>query len=99
MSKRRTGKAAPEGKGALIHHLAVDRFETARDGAGLAVLVTDDGQAIVVPQTLLPEGTQPGSTLALTLSIDHEATADLARSTAAIRADLKQTDPGGTIHL
>ncbi len=100
MSKRRTGKATPQqGKGARMTHLAVDRFETSRDGAGLAVLVTDEGQSIVVPQAILPEGAQPGMTLGLTLCIDHEATAEVTRNTAAIRADLKKTDPGGTIQL
>ena len=99
MSKRGSGKAAPGGKGPVGYHLAVDRFEAGRDGAGLAVLVSDDGQSLVVPRGILPADAEPGTTLVLTLSVDRDATAAVARETAAIRADLKKSDPGGTIRL
>ena len=32
----------------------VDRFEVGRDGQQLAVLVFDDGQQLVIPQSLVP---------------------------------------------
>ena len=83
----------------MIHHLALDRYEEDRDGVKLAVLVTDDGQSIVVPPALLPDGATPGVTLALTLTLDPQATVEVEQQTKAIRADLKKTDPGGTIQL
>ena len=84
---------------ATTHRLALDRFEEDRDGVPLAVLVTDDGRSIVVPRGLLPSEVEAGVTLTLTLALDPTATAEVARDTAAIRADLKKTDPGGTIRL
>ena len=83
----------------MTHRLALDRFEEGRDGTALAVLVADDGTAIVVPRALLPAGAEAGMTLALSLAIDQAATAEVARDAAAVRADLKKTDPGGTIRL
>ena len=83
----------------MIHHLAVDRFEEGRDGQPLAVLVTDEGASIVVPRSILPAGAQPGMTLALSLSLDPAASTAVEQNTRAIRADLKKTDPGGTIQL
>jgi len=101
MSKRRSapGKNDRGGADRMVHHLALDRFEENRDGATLAVLVTDDGHSIVVPPTLLPDGAAAGMTLALTLTLDPRATAEVEQATRAIRADLKKTDPGGTIQL
>ena len=102
MSKRRPAprRGRPAGKEApLPHRVALDRFEDGRDGAKLAVLVTDDGRSIVVPRDLLPAGASAGATLRLDLTLDPEATADVARETRAIRDDLKKTDPGGTIQL
>ena len=81
------------------HHLALDRFEEDRDGVALAVLVTDDGHSITLPRQLLPAGALAGTTLYLTLSLDPVTTAEVARQVAAIRSDLKKTDPGGTIQL
>ena len=83
----------------MAHHLALDRIEEDAEGAQLAVLVTDDGRSIVVPVALLPVGAAPGMTLALSLALDPAATAEVERATRAIRADLKKTDPGGTIQL
>ncbi len=83
----------------MNHSLAFDRVEEGRDGELLAVLVTDDGASIVVPRGLLPKDAQPGETLAMTLARDPSATAKAAKSTEAIRGDLKKTDPGGTIKL
>lgn len=81
------------------HPVALDRFEQDRDGAELAVLVTDDGRSIIVPRAFLPGGATPGVTLAWTLTLDPAATAEVARQAEATRADLKKTDPGGTIKL
>ena len=83
----------------MNHHLAFDRVEQGRDGADLAVLVTDDGASIVVPRGLLPPDTEPGETLSMALTRDPKATLEVAKKTEAIRADLKKTDPGGTIRL
>lgn len=102
MSKRRaappraatTGGAAP-----TVRHLALDRFEEGRDGARLAVLVDEGGASIVVPAALLPAGAAAGGALTLTLALDPAAAAAVDRETREIRADLKKTDPGGTVQL
>ena len=83
----------------MVHRLTLDRFEDDRDGVKLAVLITAEGRSIVVPVALLPAGATAGAMLGLTLAIDPEATAEVERTTKAIRADLKKTDPGGTIQL
>ena len=106
MSKRRpAGPTPPEPKPepdqpeSPGHHLALDRFEEARDGGKLAVLVTDDGHSFTLPRSLLPEAATAGMTLYLTLSLDPVTTAEVTRNVAQIRSDLKRTDPGGTIQL
>ena len=102
MSKRRASprRAETEGKAAAMgHRLTLDRFEEDRDGAKLAVLVLDDGRSIVVPSSLLPAGAAAGASLTLTLTPDPGETAAVIRDAAAVRADLKKTDPGGTIQL
>ena len=83
----------------MAHHLALDRFEEDRDGAKLAILVLDDGRSIVVPEALLPEGAAAGASLTLTLALDPGGTAAAERDATAVRAERKQTDPGGTIQL
>ena len=50
-------------------------------------------------RAILPAGAAPGTTLAMTLSLDPGATARINQETEAIRADLKKTDPGGPIQL
>lgn len=99
MSNRRTPRAAQPRAATVTHHLALDRFEADRDGVELAVLITDAGRAIVVPRTLLPPGAEAGTSLNWTLVLDPATTAAAAQETASIRADLKRTDPGGTIKL
>ena len=97
---RDEAKGKGKGKDSMTtHHLALDRFERDREGVELAVLVTDEGRSIVVPKGLLPPGSEPGMALTLSLALDPVATAAVARQTEAIRADLKKTDPGGTIRL
>ena len=100
MAKRRTSmsKTTASQTGAA-HSLTFDRVEADGAGQNRAVLVGDDGRTVVVPRDLLPAEAVPGATLTLTLAVDAQATATNQRNTAQIRADLKKTDPGGTIHL
>ena len=104
MSKRRPAgprppEPEPDHPESPGHHLALDRFEEARDGGELAVLVTDEGHSFTLPRELLPEEATAGMTLYLTLSLDPVTTAEVARNVAQIRSDLTKTDPGGTIQL
>ena len=104
MSKRRPASPPepdprPDHPADSGHHLALDRFEEARDGAALAVLVTGDGHSFTLPRALLPAEATAGTTLYLTLSLDPVTTAEVARDVAQIRSDLQKTAPGGTIQL
>jgi hypothetical protein len=74
--------------------LAIDRFE-----GHAAVLLTDDGQTIALPRTLLPKDVRPGDVLVLTLARDAEATARVARDTRAVQDELTRHDPGGDLTL
>ncbi|HKI18974.1 MAG TPA: DUF3006 domain-containing protein, partial [Isosphaeraceae bacterium] len=49
--------------------LSLDRFEG--KGKEIAVLLTDDGETLNIPRSLLPSGSKPGDVLAL--SIEHNA--------------------------
>jgi hypothetical protein len=49
--------------------VTLDRIEE-----GLAVLVTDDGRRITLPEEVLPEGTLEGHVLVVTLTPDPEET-------------------------
>jgi hypothetical protein len=77
--------------------LSFDRFE-GRDQS-IAILLTDDGEVVQVPRSLLPRGTKPGDVLSLTLERDAEATAELLRRTRAVQDELAGTDPGGDLAL
>jgi hypothetical protein len=77
--------------------LSLDRFEGKHKET--AVLVGDDGLTLNVPRSLLPEGTQPGDVLTLTLERDLEATRRLANETRALQDKLAERDPGGDIKL
>ena len=49
--------------------LSLDRFEG--KGKEIAVLLTDDGETLNIPRSLLPAGSKPGDVL--TLSLEHDA--------------------------
>lgn len=98
MAKRRSPAPKTRADGAT-RAVTFDRVEEDAAGAERAVLVLDDGRSVVVPRDLLPAGAVPGSTLTWSLAVDAEATEAHARGTAEVRAALRKTDPGGTIHL
>ena len=77
--------------------LSLDRFEG--KNKSIAVLLTDDGESINLPRSLLPPGARAGDVLTLTLERDAEATRRLAAETRQVQEDLKASDPGGDIKL
>ncbi len=77
--------------------LSVDRFEG--KGQSIAVLLTDDGDAINVPRSLLPPGVKPGDVLTLSLEVNVEATRNLAEETRRVQGKLSHRDPGGDLQL
>jgi Protein of unknown function (DUF3006) len=77
--------------------LSLDRFEG--KGKQIAVLLTDDGEALNFPKSLLPSGTKPGDVLTLTLERDDLASKQLAEETRQVQDKLAQRDPGGDIKL
>jgi hypothetical protein len=77
--------------------LSVDRFEG--PGRSIAVLLTDDGEAINMPASLLPRGTRPGDVLTFTVEHDAPATRALAEGTRQVQRKLAEGDPGGDIRL
>ncbi len=77
--------------------LSIDRFEG--KGKQIAVLVTDDGDIINIPKSLLPPNSRPGDVLTLSLEHDAQATRDVADQTRQIQDKLTQSDPGGDIKL
>jgi hypothetical protein len=77
--------------------LSVDRFEG--KGQSIAVLLTDDGEAINMPRSLLPRGVKAGDVLAVSLEVDAEATRKLAEETRRVQDKLSQRDPGGDLSL
>jgi len=77
--------------------LSVDRFEG--DDNAIAVLLTEDGQSFNFPKALLPEGTETGEVLQLTLKRDAKATAELKTETRKIQDELAERDPGGDVTL
>ncbi len=81
----------------MATRLSLDRFEGKHKS--IAVLLTDDGDSINLPRSLLPPGTKPGDVLSLTLERDSEATRRLAQETRQVQKELGQTDPGGDIKL
>ena len=56
--------------------LSLDRFEG--KSKQIAVLVTDDGEIVNLPKSLLPPGTKPGDVLTLTLERDAAASHQVA---------------------
>jgi hypothetical protein len=77
--------------------LSLDRFEG--EGKQIAVLVTDDGETLNVPRSLLPPEAGPGAVLTLTLEYDALATRKVAEQTRHVQDRLSGRDPGGDIQL
>jgi hypothetical protein len=77
--------------------LSVDRFEG--KGKQIAVLLTDDGETLNVPRSLLPPAVKPGDVLTLSLEYDAEATLKLAERTRRVQDRLSQGDSRGDIRL
>jgi hypothetical protein len=77
--------------------LSLDRFEG--KGKAIAVLLTDDGETVNFPRSLLPPGCRPGDVFSLSIEPDAEATRALADETRRVQDKLKESDPGGDIKL
>jgi Protein of unknown function (DUF3006) len=77
--------------------LSLDRFEGKTKK--VAVLVTDDGETLNIPLSLLPAGSKPGDVLTLSLEHDAAATKQLAEETRRVQDKLSERDPGGDIKL
>jgi hypothetical protein len=77
--------------------LSLDRFEG--KGKQVAVLLTDDGETLNLPRSILPPGVKPGDVLTLTLEHDPAATKQVANETREVQDRLAERDPGGDIKL
>jgi Protein of unknown function (DUF3006) len=77
--------------------LSLDRFEG--KGKQVAVLLSDDGETVNLPRSILPPGVKPGDVLTLTLEHDPVATRQVALETRAVQDRLAERDPGGDIKL
>ncbi len=77
--------------------LSLDRFEG--DRKQIAVLVSDDGQTVSMPKSLLPPGTKPGDVLTFTLERDAGASRKVTDETRRVQDKLSGRDPGGDIEL
>jgi hypothetical protein len=77
--------------------LSVDRLEGR--SRPIAVLLTDDGESINMPGSLLPSGVKPGDVLTITIEHDAEASRKLADDSRSVQDKLSQGDPGGDIRL
>jgi Protein of unknown function (DUF3006) len=77
--------------------LSLDRFEG--DNKEIAVLVSDEGEIVNLPKSLLPPGTKPGDVLTLTLERDAVASRRVAKETRRVQDKLSERDPGGDIKL
>ena len=77
--------------------LSLDRFEG--KGKSIAVLLTDDGDALNIPRRLLPASAKAGDVLTLTIEQDPSATQELADQTRQVQDKQSQADPGGDIKL
>jgi citrate lyase alpha subunit len=77
--------------------LTIDRFEG--EGQALAVLLTDEGQAINFPRRLLPESVKAGDVLKFEIRPDRAATKKLKRTSRQVEEELDRRDPGGDITL
>jgi len=78
--------------------LSLDRFE-GKGKQTIAVLLTDDGDTLNMPRSLLPPSARPGDVLTLSLEPDPEATRQLAEETRRVQNNLAKRDPGGDITL
>jgi len=78
--------------------LSLDRFE-GKGRQQVAVLLTDDGETLNMPRSLLPPSARPGDVLTLSLEQDPEATRKLAEETRRVQDKLSERDPGGDIKL
>ncbi len=78
--------------------LSLDRFE-GKGKQTIAVLLTDDGDILNMPRSLLPPAARPGDVLNLSLEQDPEATRKLAEETRRVQEKLSERDPGGDIKL
>ena len=81
----------------MTTRLSLDRFEG--KGKQIAVLLTDDGETLNLPRSILPPGVKPGDVLALTLEHDPSATRQVAEATREVQDRLTERDPGGDITL
>ena len=77
--------------------LSLDRFEG--KGKSIAVLLTDSGEALNLPRSLLIPDAVPGDVLALTLERDAAATRRLSEQTQRLQDKLSRRDPGGDLSL
>jgi hypothetical protein len=77
--------------------LSLDRFEG--KGKQIAVLLTDDGELLNLPKSILPAGTKPGDVLTLSLVRDDDASKQVARETRQVQDKLAERDPGGDIKI
>jgi hypothetical protein len=77
--------------------LSVDRFEG--EGHSVAVLLTDDGETVNMPRSLLPPDLKPGDVLNFAIERDPAATRKVADETGRVQRKLSQGDPGGDIRL
>jgi hypothetical protein len=77
--------------------LSLDRFEGKRKE--IAVLLTDDGESLNIPRSLLPPGSKPGDVLTFSLERDVEATRSLAEESHRVEDKLKERDPGGDVKI
>jgi hypothetical protein len=76
---------------------AIDRFEG--KSQELAVILLPEKHVCNIPRSLLPPDAKPGDALKIHIEIDPVATAQVARETRDIQAELKKSDPGGDIEL
>ena len=79
------------------HSLTLDRFEGKTKQ--IAVMLTDDGETINLPKSILPPTAKPGDILTFSLEIDTEQTRDIADETRRVQGKLKERDPGGDLQL
>ncbi len=77
--------------------LSVDRFE-GKDHS-VAVLLTDDGEPINMPRSVLPPDLKAGDVLTFAIEHDREATRAVASETARVERELSERDPKGDIRL
>jgi hypothetical protein len=77
--------------------LSLDRFEG--KGKQIAVLVTDEGETLNLPKSILPAGAKPGDVLTLKLERDAAASTRVAEETHQVQDKLAKGDPGGDIKI